>query len=109
MFTWALTFLITFKLNRRVINFLNEKAYKSNEQHNFKEHIENLIKNDSNNGAKFVQTMTSQIIKHWEKWTRKLPKWSPSPPKIEPKWGLEGARAAQKSGNDIAPTKKWEG
>ena len=38
--------LITFKLNRRVINFLNEKAYKSNEQHNFKEHIENLIKNE---------------------------------------------------------------
>lgn len=38
--------LITFKLNRRVINFLNEKAYKSNEQHNFKEHIENLLKNN---------------------------------------------------------------
>ena len=38
--------LITFKLNRRVINFLNEKAYKSNEQHNFKEHIDNLLKNN---------------------------------------------------------------
>ena len=38
--------LITLKLNRRVINFLSEKAYKSNEKYNFKEHIENLLKNN---------------------------------------------------------------
>ena len=36
--------LISLKLNRRVINFLSEKAYKSNEKYNFKEHIENLLK-----------------------------------------------------------------
>ena len=38
--------LISLKLNRRVINFLSEKAYKSNEKYNFKEHIENLLKNN---------------------------------------------------------------
>ena len=38
--------LITLKLNRRVINFLSEKAYKSNEKYDFKEHIENLLKNN---------------------------------------------------------------
>ncbi len=38
--------LITLKLNRRVINFLNEKSYKSNEKYNFKKHIENLLKNN---------------------------------------------------------------
>ena len=36
--------LISLKLNRRVINFLSEKGYKSNEKYNFKEHIENLLK-----------------------------------------------------------------
>ena len=36
--------LISLKLNRRVINFLSEKSYKSNEKYNFKEHIENLLK-----------------------------------------------------------------
>ena len=36
--------LVSLKLNRRVINFLSEKAYKSNEKYNFKEHIENLLK-----------------------------------------------------------------
>lgn len=36
--------LISLKLNRRVINFLSEKGYKSNENYNFKEHIENLLK-----------------------------------------------------------------
>ena len=38
--------LISLKLNRRVINFLSEKAYKSNEKYNFKEHVENLLKNN---------------------------------------------------------------
>ena len=38
--------LISLKLNRRVINFLSEKAYKSNEKYNFKEHIDNLLKNN---------------------------------------------------------------
>ena len=38
--------LFSLKLNRRVINFLSEKAYKSNEKYNFKEHIENLLKNN---------------------------------------------------------------
>ncbi len=38
--------LMSLKLNRRVINFLSEKAYKSNEKYNFKEHIENLLKNN---------------------------------------------------------------
>ena len=38
--------LISLKLNRRVINFLSEKAYKSNEKYDFKEHIENLLKNN---------------------------------------------------------------
>ena len=37
--------LIKLKLNRRVINFLNDKSYKSNDRHNFKELIENLLKN----------------------------------------------------------------
>ena len=36
--------LVSLKLNRRVINFLSEKGYKSNEKYNFKEHIENLLK-----------------------------------------------------------------
>lgn len=38
--------LMSLKLNRRVINFLSEKAYKSNEKYNFKEHIDNLLKNN---------------------------------------------------------------
>jgi len=38
--------LVSLKLNRRVINFLSEKAYKSNEKYDFKEHIENLLKNN---------------------------------------------------------------
>ena len=35
--------LIRLKLNRRVINFLSEKSYKSNEKYNFSELIENLL------------------------------------------------------------------
>ena len=37
--------LIRLKLNRRVINFLDEKSYKSNERHNFVELINTLLKN----------------------------------------------------------------
>lgn len=37
--------LIRLKLNRRVINFLDEKSYKSNEKHNFVELINTLLKN----------------------------------------------------------------
>ena len=37
--------LIYLKLNRRFINFLNEKSYKSNDVYNFNEIIKNLLKN----------------------------------------------------------------
>ena len=37
--------LIKLKLNRRVINFLNEKSYKSNEKYDFVNTIKNLLKN----------------------------------------------------------------
>ena len=37
--------LISLKLNRRVINFLNEESYKSNNRYNFIKLIENLLKN----------------------------------------------------------------
>ncbi len=37
--------LIYLKLNRRFINFLNEKGYKSNDVYNFNEIIKNLLKN----------------------------------------------------------------
>ena len=37
--------LIYLKLNRRFINFLNEKSYKSNDVYNFNEIIKNLIRN----------------------------------------------------------------
>ena len=36
--------LIRFKSNRRVINFLNEKSYKSNDKYNFENLINNLLK-----------------------------------------------------------------
>ena len=38
--------LIKFKLNRRVINFLSDKSYKSNEKHNFTNLISDLLKNE---------------------------------------------------------------
>ena len=38
--------LISLKLNRRVINFLNEKSYKSNEMHDFEHILGNLLKNE---------------------------------------------------------------
>ena len=38
--------LIKLKLNRRVINFLSEKSYKSNEKYNFLLIIKKLIKNE---------------------------------------------------------------
>ena len=38
--------LITFKLNRRVINFLSDKSYRSNDQHNFTNFISDLLKNE---------------------------------------------------------------
>ncbi len=38
--------LITFKLNRRVINFLSDKSYRSNDQHNFTSFISDLLKNE---------------------------------------------------------------
>ena len=38
--------LIKFKLNRRVINFLSDKSYKSNDQHNFTSLISGLLKNE---------------------------------------------------------------
>jgi len=38
--------LINLKLNRRVINFLSENAYKSNDKYNFNKLIQNLIKNE---------------------------------------------------------------
>ena len=38
--------LIKFKLNRRVINFLSDKSYRSNEKHNFTNLISNLLKNE---------------------------------------------------------------
>ena len=37
--------LVKLKLNRRVINFLHEKSYKSNDKYNFIKLIENLLKN----------------------------------------------------------------
>ena len=36
---------IILKLNRRVINFLSERSYNSNEKYNFNKLIENLLKN----------------------------------------------------------------
>ena len=38
--------LIKFKLNRRVINFLSDKSYRSNEKHNFTSLISDLLKNE---------------------------------------------------------------
>ena len=38
--------LIKFKLNRRVINFLSDKSYRSNEIHNFTNLISGLLKNE---------------------------------------------------------------
>ena len=38
--------LINLKLNRRFINFLNEKSYRSNDVYNFNELIKNLLKNE---------------------------------------------------------------
>ena len=38
--------LIKFKLNRRVINFLSDKSYGSNDQHNFTSLISSLLKNE---------------------------------------------------------------
>ena len=38
--------LIKFKLNRRVINFLSDKSYRSNDQHNFTSLISSLLKNE---------------------------------------------------------------
>ena len=38
--------LIKFKLNRRVINFLSDKSYRSNEEHNFSSLISDLLKNE---------------------------------------------------------------
>ena len=37
--------LIKLKLNRRVINFLSEESYKSNNTHNFSNLIDSLLKN----------------------------------------------------------------
>jgi len=37
--------LVKFKLNRRVINFLSDKSYRSNDQHNFIPLISGLLKN----------------------------------------------------------------
>ena len=36
--------LLKLKLNRRVINFLSEESYKSNNNHNFSNFIDNLLK-----------------------------------------------------------------
>lgn len=38
--------LVKFKLNRRVINFLNDKSYRSNDQYNFTNLISGLLKNE---------------------------------------------------------------
>ena len=38
--------LIKFKLNRRVINFLSDRSYESNDQHNFTSIISGLLKNE---------------------------------------------------------------
>ena len=38
--------LLKLKLNRRVINFLNEKSYNSNNEYNFISLIEKLLKNE---------------------------------------------------------------
>ena len=44
-------------------------------------------------------------VRNLQSGAQKPPKWSPEPSKIEPKWGQEGARTAQKSKNNINPTK----
>ena len=38
--------LINLKLNRRVVNFLSERGYKSNDKYSFNIQIENLLKNE---------------------------------------------------------------
>ena len=38
--------LVKFKLNRRVINFLSDKSYRSNDQYNFASLISDLLKNE---------------------------------------------------------------
>ena len=38
--------LVKFKLNRRVINFLSDKSYRSNDQYNFTRLISGLLKNE---------------------------------------------------------------
>ena len=38
--------LIKLKLNRRVINFLSDKSYRSNDQYNFTNLISGLLKNE---------------------------------------------------------------
>ena len=38
--------LVKFKLNRRVINYLSEKSYRSNDQYNFASLISDLLKNE---------------------------------------------------------------
>ncbi len=38
--------LVKFKLNRRVINFLSDKSYRSNDQYNFSSLISGLLKNE---------------------------------------------------------------
>ena len=38
--------LIKFKLNRRVINFLSDRSYGSNDQHDFTSLISDLLKNE---------------------------------------------------------------
>ena len=38
--------LVKFKLNRRVINFLSDKSYRSNDQYNFTKLISGLLKNE---------------------------------------------------------------
>ena len=37
--------LINLKLNRRIINFLSDEGYKSNNRYNFNKVIENLLRN----------------------------------------------------------------
>ena len=46
--------LIKFRSNRRVINFLNEKSYDSNEVYDFSSIIRDLIKNDKINSSALV-------------------------------------------------------
>ena len=38
--------LLKFKLNRRVINFLSDRSYKSNDEYNFVGLISDLLKNE---------------------------------------------------------------